>query len=206
MLLRLQALHIQVRPDINTIANRPCYRTVIGVKSVDSLCGITLVIHDLEMVGDKNSLDDEYIALLFNFARHFRSQVPLASRNAARFQRAPEGPGQSAAGSRNDIVQRSWPGVRNVWGNLIVLGNLGMHSKVNGILSRRQEGAAVRPFNAFNANVRCVYHLIAHNLSLSHYLPIDPQIPASTYFNGSMTSSAKHHSHSSSSSIGLTMG
>jgi hypothetical protein len=73
MLLRLQALHIQVRPDINTIANRPCYRTVIGVKSVDSLCGITLVIRDLEMVGDKNSLDNEYTALLFNFAGHFRS-------------------------------------------------------------------------------------------------------------------------------------
>jgi hypothetical protein len=150
MLLRLQALHIQVRPDINTIANRPCYRTVIGVKSVDSLCGITLVIRDLEMVGDKNSLDDEYIALLFNFACHFRSQVPLASRNTARFQRAPEGSGQSTTGSRNNVVQRSRPWFGNIWGNLIVLGDLGMHSKVNRILGRRQVG---------------VYNLIAHNLS-----------------------------------------
>ena len=44
MLLCLKTFHDQFRLDVNTIANRPGYRTVIGVKAMHPLCGIAMII------------------------------------------------------------------------------------------------------------------------------------------------------------------
>lgn len=73
MPLGLQTFHNQFGLDVNTIANRPGYRTVIGVKCMHPLCGIAMLICKLKVVGNENSLDDQYIFLFFNFACHFRT-------------------------------------------------------------------------------------------------------------------------------------
>jgi hypothetical protein len=153
MLLCLKTFHDQFGLDVNTVANRPGYRTVIGVKSMHPLRSIAMLICELKVVGNENSLDDQDLVLCFDFACHFRIQVSFAGRNSARFQRAPEGSGQSTPGSRDNIIQCSRPGFGNFRGNLIMLGDLRMYSEGNGAFGCRQIGASVGAFYPFNANI-----------------------------------------------------
>ena len=166
MNLTLKTFHDQFSLDIDTITNRQRYRAVIGVKSMHMFCGITIIIRDLELVGDKNTLDDQDIVLFFDLAFDFRGQVPVASRNAARFQRATKGSSQSATRRGDNVIKCGCPGFGHLRRNIVVFGDFGMHPKVNRTFNRREVSAPVRPFYPFDANFRSVYNLIAHALTL----------------------------------------
>jgi hypothetical protein len=132
---------------------------------VYTFSGITIVSRDFELVGDRNSLDDEDVVLFFNLTFYFRAKVPLASGNAARLQRATKGASQSATCGRDNVIECGCAGFGDLWRNIIVFGNFGMHPKVNRCFCRRQVSAPVRPFNPFDADIRNVYNLIAHLLT-----------------------------------------
>ena len=69
---------------------------------------VLLVCH--EAVSHVDPADDEHLAVLADVTPHLGRQLAAACIDSARLQRAPEGSGQSATGSGDDIVQRG--GVR----------------------------------------------------------------------------------------------
>lgn len=52
-----------------------------------------------------NAFHDEYLALEFDLTGHLAGELSAACVDAARFQRAPEGPGQSPGGRGHEIVE-----------------------------------------------------------------------------------------------------
>jgi len=82
-----------------------------------------------------NALDHQHLAVPFHFSPGLRNQPSVPGRDFARLQRAAEGPGQSARGGRNDVIQSG--GVRLVYVGVdsIVLGDLRVHPEKHGCLN-----------------------------------------------------------------------
>jgi hypothetical protein len=76
------------------------------METVNTLCGVSIILTQAQEVGHMNAPDDEYAPLLLNLAHGLRCQTTSISPNAPRFQRAPEGTGQSASRRGDQIIQR----------------------------------------------------------------------------------------------------
>jgi hypothetical protein len=99
---------------------------------------------ELQLIGHVDPFDNEDASLQLDLAPGFGLETSLCRRNPARFQRAPEGPGESAGGSGDDIVERCCMGFdRGV--NLIVFRYFGMHPENNGLRFRREPGTPQGP-------------------------------------------------------------
>lgn len=84
--------------------------------------------------------NDQDLAILLNLTDGLRSEVSSACIDAARLQRAPEGPGQSAGGRGNDVVEGR--GVRRIVGriHLIMLCDIGVDPERDWLLASRKPG------------------------------------------------------------------
>ncbi len=80
------------------------------MEPVHSFCRAPLFRRDLQCVCGVNPLNDQHIAVLFDFSLYVGRQKAVACRYLARLQRAAECAGQSAACGRIDIIERG--GVR----------------------------------------------------------------------------------------------
>ena len=89
--------------------------------------------------------NDQDFSLHFDFAGHLRAESAVAGINAARFQRAPEGPGQSTAGRRHHIIQCGSVWGKHFRGNFVVLGDLGMDAENHWVVFDRQVSEAQGP-------------------------------------------------------------
>jgi hypothetical protein len=84
------------------------------------------------MIGDVNSLNDQYIVLCLDLSSNFRRQSFVACIDLARFQRAPEGADQSATGGRHNVIQCRGMRLRNLRANVIVFGHSSVHPEAHG--------------------------------------------------------------------------
>jgi hypothetical protein len=85
-----------------------------------------------------NAANHQDFALQLDFAGHLRAEPAVAGINAARFQRAPEGSGQSTAGRRHHIVQSGRMRSKGLRRNLVVGRDLGVDSENHGRFFDRQ--------------------------------------------------------------------
>ncbi len=81
---------------------------------VHALDGFTLLLGRSQFVVGVDSFDNQDLPFQLDFPSYFRNQSPLARIDAARFQRAPEGAGQSAARRGDKIIN----GCRARWERL----------------------------------------------------------------------------------------
>lgn len=68
--------------------------------------GAVLIVDSPELVDDRNPTNDEHLALFLHLSRDPTDECSVACVDTTRLQRAPECPGQSAAGGGDDIVDR----------------------------------------------------------------------------------------------------
>jgi hypothetical protein len=72
---------------------------------VDALDDLAHVLSRAQFVVGEDTAKNQDAPLSFDFSYYFRNQFSVACVNLARFQRAPEGSGQSAAGRGHDVVE-----------------------------------------------------------------------------------------------------
>ena len=77
---------------------------------VNSLDNLALVLAGAQSVVGVNAANHQNFPVQLDFTDHLGAESAVAGINATRFQRAPEGAGQSTAGRRHHIVKSS--GVR----------------------------------------------------------------------------------------------
>jgi hypothetical protein len=108
-----RALHeLIARGDLDGISNRTGDRAMLGVERVYSLYGLRVSAVCPEPVVRMYPLNDEYFPLKLYFAGDIGSKIVPTGFYSARFQRAPEGAGESTTCSRHDVIKRG--GVRPV--------------------------------------------------------------------------------------------
>ncbi len=100
-----QLLQLQRRRGGDAAADRAVNGTGIGVDAVDAPRHRALLGPQPQPVGDVDAPDHEHVPVLLDLTDGLRRQVALAGRYPARLQRAPEGPGQSAGGRRDEVVE-----------------------------------------------------------------------------------------------------
>jgi hypothetical protein len=105
---------------------------------VDFLYNLTPVFPTTQSVVGMDASNDQDFPLQFDFAGHLRAESTVAGIDAARFQRAPEGSGQSTAGRRHHIVQCGRMRRERLRRDSVVLGDLGVNSKNHRCLFDRQ--------------------------------------------------------------------
>ncbi len=94
------------------------------MEAVDALGHLALLGTQPELVGDVDPAHHQHLPILLNLADRLGRQVPLAGRYLARFQRTPEGPGQSAGGCRDEVVEGRGVRLVDLGVNAVVLRHL----------------------------------------------------------------------------------
>jgi hypothetical protein len=123
------------------------------------------------MIGYMNPADNQDISVFFNFPVCLRIQIPLSSRNFARFQRAAKGAGQSAGRGGDNIIQRGGMGFVHLGVNAVMLGDLGMSAKPYRFVFLGQICPPQWSFDPFDFYFGCINNLIAHGGLLYDFLP-----------------------------------
>jgi len=90
--------------------------------------------------GDVDALNYEYLTLGLYLPGGIG--VEVVEGNVTRCQRASEGPEQSAAGRRDQVVERAGMGLFNIGRDTVVLGNLAVDTKEDWVLFRRHVSSA----------------------------------------------------------------
>jgi hypothetical protein len=101
-------------------------------------------------------LDDEHAVLVVDLAARLARQSPLVRVDLTRYQRASEGPGQSAGRGCDEEVKRRCALDVAPARDPVVVGDLVMDAELDRLLTRRQPGAAERPSHALDPDVRDV--------------------------------------------------
>jgi hypothetical protein len=108
---RLDGLQVQAGGDGHAAADGPGHRAAVGVQPEHPLDRRPLLLvgdHrlvDHQMVGEVDAPDDQDLAFQLDLTDRVRLETTVSGGNAARLQRAPEGPGQSAGGCGHQVVQ-----------------------------------------------------------------------------------------------------
>jgi len=135
------------------------YGAALDMQVVDAFDNFPLVLAGTQTVVGVNAFQHEHVTVQFNFTGNFRSQVQVAGIDLARFQRTPEGPGQSAARRSYNIVKSGRSRWKLVCGNFVVFGYRRMHAERHGLLLGRQIRPADRSDLALNTHLRGVNDL-----------------------------------------------
>ena len=110
-----------------------------------------------------NAANHQDFAFFFNFTPCLGNQSSLTSWYFARFQRAAKSAGQSAGGGSNNIIQRGRMWFMDLRINAVMLGDLGMHAKLYGLLFLGQVSATKRAFYSFYFYFGCIDNFFAHS-------------------------------------------
>jgi hypothetical protein len=101
-----------------------------GVNAFDNL---PLVLPGKQAIMGVNTFQDEDIPVQFHFTGDFRGEIQVTGIDLARFQRAPEGPSESATRRRHNIVNGGRARWKLVRGNFVVFRNGRMDAKDHGL-------------------------------------------------------------------------
>jgi len=126
---------------------------MLCVDAVRTLDGFSSLGRSGQMIRDMNSPNDQYVVLRFDLSHHFGRQAFVAGVDLARFQRASEGPDQSATGRRHHVIQRRGMRLCNLWANAVVFGHSPVHTEAHRFRFGRQKGQTQRPGLTFNAHL-----------------------------------------------------
>ena len=150
--------------DLDTISDSARHRAGIGMYSMGTLrlfFKLRIRVHP-QVIGHMNTFDDQYLAIFSNFALGCAFEQTIASRDAARFQRATEGAGQSSGRGGHHHVQGGHMRIDHLVIDAIMFGDLGVHAEIHGIIFCREGDAAQSAFDSFYLDVRYIHHIIAH--------------------------------------------
>ena len=111
----------------DAVFDRSVDRTVVREYSVHPLRRLLLGTRGFEAEADMDSADHQDLTFQFDLPHHLGGEPFVRCRDLTRLQRASKGPGQSAAGGRNQVIQRGGMGLVGVRRYLVVLG----HGSVN---------------------------------------------------------------------------
>ena len=147
----------QIGADVDRAFDTASNRTVIGVKTVDSLCGFFVLVSDAgQRVGDVNAFYHEHLAVKLDLTSRVRDESSTGCVNTARFQRAPEGSRKSTGRGGNHVVDRRCILRVQVGIDVVMLSNGAMHAKRNRLRKRRNPGSPDGSPVAFDTDVRLV--------------------------------------------------
>lgn len=96
---------------------------------VDPLDNLALVFTGAQFVPGFDAANHQDFSIQLDFADDFGAELAVAGINAARFQRAPEGAGQSPAGCCDHIVQSRRMRRKRLRRDLVVLCDLGVNAE-----------------------------------------------------------------------------
>jgi len=138
-------------------------RAEAGMNVVHSFGVRSSLVGDGEPVVDSDPLDHEHSVVGFDLAGRLDVVALWIDFDLARLQRACERAGQSAAGRRNDVIERR--GVWRVLGGIdaVVLGNLGVDPERDRVVLGRKVGEALWPAEPLDPDSRYVCD-VAHGL------------------------------------------
>jgi hypothetical protein len=155
-------LHVQLRRNLHTAFESSCYGAKINMHLVRPLGGLPVLGGQFQMVVRVDPLDDQDLAVLFDFSPSVADQPAVASRDFARFQRAAERAGQSPGSGRHQVVEGGGVGFVNVGVNPVVLGDLRMNAENHRLRHLGQIGATQRALDTLDLDTGCVRHFIRH--------------------------------------------
>jgi hypothetical protein len=124
------------------------------VERVSALGGLALTGLEFQVVADPDPLDHQDAVLDLHLAPGLGVEPPLAGRDLARLQRAPEGAGESAGGGRDHVVERGRVGLVLAHVDAVVAGHRAVDAEQDRARLGRQVRAAERPADALDADVR----------------------------------------------------
>lgn len=124
--------------------------------AVDAFHGRLLFGSAGQVIDHMNAFDHEHAVFIDDFARRFRNQLAFACVNLARFQRAPEGSGQSAGGGRHDVVQSRGIGRKVIRTDAVVRGDGPVDSESYRLFLGWKVGKTEGTSNSLYANFRYV--------------------------------------------------
>jgi hypothetical protein len=112
------------------------------VHLVNSLHSLAPILSGAQSVVGVDAANYQNFSFQLDFAGHLRAESAVAGINTARFQRAPEGTGQSAPGRRHHVVQRRRVRGECLRRNFVVCGDLGVDSENHRVFFGRQVSEA----------------------------------------------------------------
>lgn len=105
---------------------------------VDFLDNFALVLSGAQSVVGVDAANHQDFSVQFDFAGYLGTEFAVAGVNAARFQRAPKGAGQSTAGRRHHVIESGRVRGERLRRDLVVLRDLGVDSENHRIFFDRQ--------------------------------------------------------------------
>ena len=106
--------------------------------AVDAFNYIPRLLGCHQVIDHMNPAEDQNVFFYLNLTRNIGSQSFVTSAYLTRFQRAPEGAGQSTGGRRHDVIDRRRVLLGNRIGvSSVVPGDCAMHAKDDGLSLRR---------------------------------------------------------------------
>lgn len=106
--------------------------------AVDPLNHRPRFLRSNQLVNHVNAAEDQNVFFYLNLTSNIGSQSFVTSAYLTRFQRAPEGAGQSTGGRRHDVIDRRRVLLGNRIGvSSVVPGDGAMHAKDDGFRLRR---------------------------------------------------------------------
>ncbi len=104
---------------------------------MNSLDNLALVLPGAQSVVGMDTANHQDFSVQLDFSGHLRAESAVVGINATRFQRAPEGSSQSAAGSRHHIVKSGRVRGECLRRYFVVLGDLGVDSEYHRLFFSR---------------------------------------------------------------------
>lgn len=157
-----QGLENQFGGDCDRRFQRAINRAAVRIEAVDPGCGFAVRFERLQLQNHVNAANHQDVVFELNFADRFGNQFFVRSIYLTRFQRAPEGAGESTRGRRHDVIQGRGMRFQDGRRHLVVLRYGAVHSKYHGLFLGRQISPAYRALHALNADIGAVNN-IRHN-------------------------------------------
>ena len=157
--------HLERRGDLDRSADRAIHRAArhVVVERALDLLAVGLRV-EAEVIPDVDPLDHEHAVVEFDLAGRLARQASFCCGNLTRFQRASEGPRQSACGGRDDVVQGRRALRLAAARDPVVVGDLVMDAEVDRLGRARHLRPPKRTSYAFDANAGDVHDLRSRQL------------------------------------------
>ena len=136
-------------------------RAAVGVEAEHPLdcCPLLLVIDDSlvdhQVVGDVDAPDHQHLGVELDLADCVCLETTVSGRDAARLQRAPEGPGQSPGGRGHQIVQGGGVRLLGCQVGAVVLGHRAMYAEGDRLVFGWHGGGSQRTVVSGDADGHC---------------------------------------------------
>ena len=120
---------VQLARDLYTVLDGPSNRAAILVHLEHTFYSLAVFFVGGQVKSNRDPLAHEHFVLGLYLTRHVGVEAARVEGNLARYQRASEGPEQSATCCCDQVVERAGMGFFHIGRDAVVLGNLAVDSK-----------------------------------------------------------------------------